>query len=287
MTLSREDASLRSLGDHLAGTLFIPAGSQPVPALIICHGAGEFKEHYYELCEVLGARGVAALALDMHGHGQSEGPRFYVEMRQWVADIQAALNFLLKDPRIDSNRIAAFGLSSGGTAILEAALVEPRLRSLVALGATVRNSLSLPLSVSLKCFVLLGKLTKWITGRDLRVPLAKLGDFKVTSDPEINRQLQSDPKATAAFRAFPFPGATEAFFVDTIKRVAGITAPTLVLWGEDDSIDPPESARLLYAALSCRKELHIIPGNGHLGHLDRNKDQVFALTADWVLKTLV
>jgi pimeloyl-ACP methyl ester carboxylesterase len=208
-------------------------------------------------------------------------------MRQWVADIQAAIDFLLTQPRVDGGRIAAFGLSSGGTAILEAALVEPRLKSLVALDATVRNSLPLPLTLIIKSFVLLGKLTKWITRRDLRVPLAKLGGFKVASDPEVNRRVQSDPKAVAAFMSFPFPGATEAFFVDTLRRVSGIKAPTLVLWGEDDKIDPPETARLLYEALSCRKQLHIIPGNGHLGHLDRNKAQVFALTGDWVLKTLL
>lgn len=287
MTLTRESVSLRSLGDNLAATFFVPPGGQPSPVLIICHGAGEFKEHYYELCDVLGSRGVATLAVDMHGHGQSAGPRFYVEMRQWVADIQAAIDFLMQDPRIDGQRIAAFGLSSGGTAILEAALVEPRLKSLVALDATVRNSLSLPLSIILKSFVWLGKLTQMIVRRDLRVPLARLGDFKVASDPEINRQLQNDPKANAAFMSFPFPGAAQAFFVDTIKRVSGIKAPTLVLWGEDDKIDPPETARLLYAALSCPKQLHIIPGNGHLGHLDRNREQVFALTADWVLKTLL
>lgn len=286
MSVLREDVCLRSLGDNLAATLFLPASHPPAPVLIICHGAGEFKEHYFELCETLAARGVATMPIDMHGHGESAGPRYYVDMRQWVADIQAAVEFLLQHPRIDGNRIAAFGLSSGGTAILEAALVEPRLKSLVALDATVRNSLSLPLSLTLKFFVWLGRIKKWLTRRDLRVPLAKLGDFKVTSDPEINRRLQSDPKAVAAFMSFPFPGATEAFFVDTIKRVAGIKAPTLVIWGEDDRIDPPETARLLYEALSCPKQLHIIPGNGHLGHLDRNKEQVFALTADWILQTL-
>lgn len=287
MKSSREDVCLCSLGDNLAATLFLPEGDLPAPALIICHGAGEFKEHYFELCETLSARGVATLAVDMHGHGGSEGTRYHVDMRQWVADILAAIDFLLTQPRVDGGRIAAFGLSSGGTAILEAALVEPRLKSLVALDATVRNSLPLPLTLIIKSFVLLGKLTKWITGRDLRVPLAKLGGFKVASDPEVNRRLQSDPKTVAAFMSFPFPGATEAFFVDTLRRVSGIKTPTLVLWGEDDKIDPPETARLLYEALSCRKQLNIIPGNGHLGHLDRNKAQVFALTGDWVLKTLL
>jgi uncharacterized protein len=287
MTLSREAVSLRSLGENLAGTFFLPESRVPIPVLIICHGAGEFKEHYFELCETLAVLGVATLAMDMHGHGESEGVRYHVNMRQWVADIQAALEFLLPHPQIDKHRIGAFGLSSGGTAILEAAIIEPRLKSLVALDATVRNSLPLPMTIMLKSLVLLGHLKRWATQRDLRVPLAKLGDFKVASDPEINRRLQTDPKAAAAFKSFPFPGAAEAFFVNTIKRVSRIKAPTLVLWGEDDTIDPPETARVLYAALTCRKKLQIIPGNGHLGHLDRNRDQVFALTADWVSQTLL
>jgi pimeloyl-ACP methyl ester carboxylesterase len=129
--------------------------------------------------------------------------------------------------------------------------------------------------------------TKVLTKRDLRVPLAKLGGFKVASDPEIDKRLQSDPRAKAAFMSFPFPGGAQAFFVDTLKRVSNIKAPTLVLWGEDDTVDPPETARLLFEALSCKKELHIIPGNGHVGHLDRNRAKVFALTADWVLQTLL
>lgn len=70
---------------------------------------------------------MAALAFDMHGHGQSEGERFHVNMREWMADIRAAIDFLESHPRVDGSRIDAFGFSSGGTAILEAALVELRI----------------------------------------------------------------------------------------------------------------------------------------------------------------
>lgn len=287
MNSLRSDVCLSSLGVDLAGALFLPKTAGPAPVLIICHGAGEFKENYFELCEMLAARGVATLAIDMHGHGQSEGERFYVNMRQWVADIQAAIEFLLLQPKIDGSRIAAFGLSSGGTAILEAALVEPRLKALVALDATVRNSLPLPMTIVLKTLVYFGRLVKWLTKRDLRLPLAKMGAMQLASDPQVDKRLQADPRAVAAFMSFPFPGGAQAFFVDTLTRVSKIKAPTLVLWGEDDKLDPPETAQLLYEALSCKKQLHIIAGNGHVGHLDRNKDQVFALTADWVLRTLL
>jgi len=287
MNTFKENVQLHSLGDELAGVLFLPAATGRSPVLIICHGAGEFKENYFELCELLAGRGVATLAIDMHGHGQSAGERYYVKMRQWVADVQAAIDFLLTHPKIDGKKIGAFGLSSGGTAILEAAVIDPRLKALVALDATVRDSLPLPMSVFLQVLVFLGKVKKFITRTDLRVPLAKMsGGLHLASDPELDKKLQTDPRALAAYNSFPFPGAAQAFFVNTIKRVSKIAIPTLVLWGEDDQVDPPETARQLFAALTCKKQLHIIPGNGHAGHLDRHKDKVFSLTADWALENL-
>jgi pimeloyl-ACP methyl ester carboxylesterase len=207
-------------------------------------------------------------------------------MRQWVPDVQAAIDFLHKHPRVDGGRIGAFGLSSGGTAIFEAALVDPRLKTLVALDATVRNCLPVPLQLFMGLLVLIGRVKKWITRHHLRVPLSKFSTIRLASDPEVDRKLQADPRAQAAMTAFPFPGGAEAFFVDTLKRVARIQVPTLILWGAEDEVDPPKTAQLLYDALSCEKQLHIIPGNGHVGHLDRNKDQVFELTAAWALKTL-
>jgi alpha-beta hydrolase superfamily lysophospholipase len=287
MKTTHQTVKVTSLGDELVGSLFLPESTAPAPALIICHGAGEFKENYFELCEILAARGVATLAIDMHGHGESAGERYYVNMRQWVADIQAAIDFLLTQPRVDGKRIGAFGLSSGGTAILEAAMIDPRLKALVALDATVRNSLPFALTAFLKLLVFFGNVKKLITRKDLRLPLAKLsGGFHLASDPEVDKRLQADPRALAAFMSFPFPGAAQAFFVNTLKRVSKIGIPTLVLWGEDDKLDPPESGKLLFAALRCKKQLNIIAGNGHVGHLDRHKEQVFALTGDWALQNL-
>ena len=287
MNLLKEPVRFRSLGDEIAGMLFLPASSCPPPLLIICHGAGEFKENYFEMCERLAERSLASLAIDMHGHGQSGGERFYVDMRQWVADIQAAIDFALTRSELDGSRIGAFGLSSGGTAILEAGIVEPRLKVLVGLDATVRNSLPWMESFVLKALVRVGQLKRGLTKRDFRVPLAKISvGPKMASDPEINRRLLSDPHSLEAFMALPLPGAEQAFFVDTITRVSRITAPTLVLWGEDDKLDPPETGRLLHQALTCKKQLQVIPGNGHVGHLDRNRAKVFALTADWVLENL-
>jgi alpha-beta hydrolase superfamily lysophospholipase len=282
-----ERVMIESLEESLQGLLFLPRTPERAPAVILCHGAGDFKENYVELAEYLSERGIASLALDMHGHGESGGARHYVEMREWVADVRAAIDFLSRDSRINPASIGAFGPSSGGTAILEAALVDSRLKALVLLDATVRDSLPFAMSLSLRFLNCVGRIKRQFTSHDLRLPLMKLaGGMEFACDPEVNARLVSNERVVQALNAFPLPGAAQAFFVDTIKRLRQIRVPTLVLWGEEDKLDSPETGRMLYAELTCKKQLHIIPGNGHAGHMDRNKEKVFALTCEWLLENL-
>jgi len=285
--ISREEVIIDSLGVRLSATLFLGETDGPSPALIVCHGAGEFKENYYEMCEYLAGHGLSSLAVDMHGHGASGGERYHVNIDQWVSDVRVAADFLSRHPRIDGGRIAAFGLSSGGTAILEAALMDPRIKALIALDATVRNSLPMGQTLFFKLLIGIAKIKRLLTGKDWRIPLLKLsGPLHVASDPEVDERFQSNPKLQEPFMNFPLPGAAQAFFVDTISRVKSIRVPTLVIWGEDDQVDPPQTARELFAALTCPKDLQIIAGNGHLGHMDRHRTKVFELTAEWILQHL-
>jgi uncharacterized protein len=288
MTVRQQPVQFKSLDEQLKGVLFLPDAGGGFPAMIICHGAGDFKENYFELCECLAKRGVATLVMDMHGHGESEGERFHVDMEEWVADVRAAVEFLSAHPDVGPGRIGAFGISSGGTAILEAALVEPRLKALVALDATVRNSMPWAFAAILKTLIFVGKVKKRFTNKELRLSMIKMVEgIRLVEDPEVDRRIRANPRCSEAFKAFPLPGAAHSFFVNTIERVSRITIPTLVLWGAEDQLDSPETAQLLFDALICKKQLHIIPGNGHAGHLDKHRDQVFALTADWALQNLV
>lgn len=285
--VSREGITLQSSGDTLAAELFLPVGEGRSPAIVVCHGAGEFKENYYELCDYLARRGVGSVALDMRGHGKSSGPRYHVNIADWVQDIDAALDFLSKHGRVAPQQLGGFGLSSGGTAILEAAVVDPRLKALCVLDATVRNSIPTALSAFLKTLVFFGKIKRAFTKEDLRINLLKLsGGMHLAADPEINRGLVENFEGMAPFRSYPFPGAAEAFFVDTIERVDRIEAPTRVIWGAEDKVDPVETGKLLHDALKCKKSLEIIEGNGHMGHLDVHRNKVFALTADWLCENL-
>jgi uncharacterized protein len=281
-----QTVTLRSGDDDLAGKLFLPKSNRRAPVLLICHGAGDWKENYFEMCEYLAANGVGAFAIDMHGHGQSEGERFCVNLRQWVADVSAAIDFLLTHPRVDGEKLAAFGLGSGAAAVLEASLLTPRLKALIVLDAAVCNNLPPLTTLALKALLLLGRMQRCLTGKPLRLPLARFTTLRVASDPDVNRRIVSYAPSLEALMAFPLPGAEQALFVDTIQRVSRVTAPTLVLWGEDDQLISSEAGQALFNALTCEKRFEVIPGNGHLGHLDRNRETVFNLTTDWVLQTI-
>ncbi|WP_176159295.1 alpha/beta hydrolase [Prosthecobacter debontii] len=269
-------------------TYFVPA-TQPgvAPVLIVSHGAGDCKENYLEMAAYLSKHGIACLLMDMHGHGASGGIAYHVRMDEWEADLKAALDYLQTRPDVDIGRVGAFGISSGGTAILEAALTDPRLKALIAMDATVMNTLPWSLTVTMGLLILIGHIKKALTGSDLRISIAKmLDDVELASDPEVNARLQVDPGKIRAFQNFPLPGATQSFFVDTIRRVPQIKAPTLVIWGEDDQLDPVSTAHALHNALTCPKRLEIIPGNGHAGHMDRNRVKVFEVMIEWLKQHL-
>ena len=170
---------------------------------------------------------------------------------------------------------------------MECAVEEPRIRAIIALDATVRPTVNLPEKAGLKILVLLGKAKRFLTGKGLR--LSMVNTFKkieVASDPAINKNWGQDPRILEMWSSWPMPGAVESVIVDTIDRVHKISVPTLVLHGADDKVDPPETAHLLFEALTCAKQLNIIPCNGHLGHLDRNKMMVLNLSAQWALRHL-
>lgn len=276
--------SIRSGQDTVSGVLFSPARSHPggYPCIIVCHGAFESKENFFDFCGHLSQNDICSVVMDMPGHGESSGEKFHINIDQWVCAIRATIDFLSTAPEIDPGRIGIFGFSSGGTAAVEAALVDPRIKILITLDATVRNYLGFKDTLVFKAINFFGKLKKTITGSGIRLDLTYL--LKTVSaafDPAVNEIIISDPKIRAAYASFPFPGAAQCAFVDTIRRVHRIQIPTLIIHGKEDRVDPPQTAQLFFERLKCIKDLKLIDHSGHCGYLDSQKDQIMDLTVGW------
>jgi pimeloyl-ACP methyl ester carboxylesterase len=64
----------RGRTDGLAWNLFVPQSQNaPYGGVLILHGAGSKKESHHDYARACASGGLAALAVDLRGHGESEG----------------------------------------------------------------------------------------------------------------------------------------------------------------------------------------------------------------------
>ena len=111
----------------LAGTLLIPNGEGPHPALVMMHGSGEStRMDNFAEAQSLARDGVAVLIYDKRGSGASVGGHYRFDGYEALAsDGVAAFNFLQSRSDIDPNQIGLWGTSEGGwTAPMAASMID-------------------------------------------------------------------------------------------------------------------------------------------------------------------
>ena len=138
MTLTTPD------GFVLKGTLTLPAGRGRHPVVVLAHQFGADRTGWAPLAQRLTAAGLATLALDLRGHGQSTRKGeldvkatadFLVSAKaigfdRIPADLAQAAAWVRRQPGIDGSRLGLAGSSIGAYASLLAA---PRVRPLAVL----------------------------------------------------------------------------------------------------------------------------------------------------------
>lgn len=103
--------------------------------IILLHGAGGTRESMRAYAAALAKHGYGILALDLRGHGESQGKTNRLGW-QGTLDVGAAVTFLQGHP--DVQRIGGLGSSMGGEVLLGAASTYPAIEAIVADGATRR-----------------------------------------------------------------------------------------------------------------------------------------------------
>lgn len=97
----------------LAGTLVLPAGSGQHPAVVLFHGSGPQERDIFT-ARWFAEQGIAALAYDKRGVGESTGDFRAVPFMELCDDGLAAIEFLKSQKEIDAKHIGVWGLSQGG-----------------------------------------------------------------------------------------------------------------------------------------------------------------------------
>jgi pimeloyl-ACP methyl ester carboxylesterase len=108
--------------NHLAGTLSLPKGDGPFPAVVLIPGTGyntrdeDVWGHkvFLILADALTREGLAVLRYDKRGVGGSSGNYEAATTADFTSDAAAAVAWLKTQSQIDASRIGVLGHSEGG-----------------------------------------------------------------------------------------------------------------------------------------------------------------------------
>ncbi len=109
-------------GVQLAGTLAVPQGPGPFPAVVLVPGSGPEDRNesslghkpFLVLADYLARHGIASLRFDDRGVGKSTGTFSGATSADLADDAEAALHYLARNPAVVPGHVGIIGHSEGG-----------------------------------------------------------------------------------------------------------------------------------------------------------------------------
>jgi pimeloyl-ACP methyl ester carboxylesterase len=238
-------------GHRVAAVLAAPA-SETDRIAILCHGflSGKRSTTNKTLTRLLNAQGIATFAFDFFGQGDSEGPFEALTTTTAVAQAHAALDLVREK---GFRRLGLMGSSFGGL--------------VATLTAAQRHDLA---CLALKCPVV-------DFAEELRLTL---GDAEMAAW----RSTDTIPNIMGGAERIRL---RYAFYEDCLRRIAyepakTITAPTLIVQGDQDECVPLHQSQQLAAALTCPNRMELLPDADHQFTKSADFNRMTTLIADWL-----
>jgi pimeloyl-ACP methyl ester carboxylesterase len=130
----REDVRFSNGAVSLAGTLTSPTGGGRHATVVLVHGSGAAtREQVFPLARFLVRHGVAVLAYDKRGVGESTGDWTNASFDDLAGDAIAAVDYLKARGDVDPAKIGLFGWSQAGWVMPLAAIRQREIAFLISL----------------------------------------------------------------------------------------------------------------------------------------------------------
>ena len=248
-------------------------GSKARGVVVICHGVNSHSGYYQWAAERFVSSGLAVYALDLHGRGQSDGERFYLDkISDYVHDVHAVV--ALAKSRHVGLPVMLLGHSAGG--VISCVYTLEHQAELAGLICE-----SFAFQVAAPDFAL--AVVKGLSHLAPHAHVLKLKNAEFSRDPQVVEAMNRDPLIANEVQ----PTKTVAELVRADERLKEefplITLPVLILHGTADKVTNPKGSQLFFdTAGSKDKTLKLYDGHVHDLLNDFDRDKVMADILEWI-----
>jgi len=296
-----DEVSFENAAVHLQGTLTIPSGSGPFPAVVLIPPAGPFNRDvlllnhriFLVIAAELSKKGIAVLRYDPRGRGKSTGTAAGASRSDLASDANAAVRLLRSRAEIDAKRIGVLGLGDGSRPAAIAAKNDPALTFLVLLSPP-----SLPAS---ETFADRNLRNAKVSGRNYeeaeqqavldRKTVAAV--IQQTDSASLHEKLKTilagmpAEEMESRIKQFSSPAFRQMLTDDPRPEFRGLSSPVLALFGENDLNSPPQSIAAMRENLmsggNARSEVRLIPG---VNFMMQSSDTGLGREGNWAEETI-
>lgn len=247
----------------------------PRGVVVLCHGYAEHARRYDHVARRFGAAGLLTYALDQRGHGRSGGKRVYLrEMAEYVADFHALAGIAAREhptlPRV------VLGHSMGGGVVFSYGAEYVGDYDLMVLSGPAVDAQDGVSPVMITAANLLGGLLPGL-------PVEKLDADAVSRDPAVVAAYRADPMVHLGRLPAGIAKALIGVGQTMPQRAAALTAPLLVVHGEDDRlVGVAGSRKLMEHVGSTDATLKAYPHLFHEVFNEPERDEVLDDVVRWI-----
>jgi acylglycerol lipase len=253
---------------------WLPEGEAKA-VLLVVHGLAEHSGRYMNLVNHFLPRGYAVSAVDLSGHGRSEGTRGHVDRFTDYTDTVAAFHDMIRI-RFKDKPVFLVGHSMGG--LISALYLLDRQEELagaILSGPLVKAHGNIPVAA-----IWAGKIFSSLAPK---FKLIALEAAAVSRDPAVVKAYDTDPlvyrgKITARLGSEMLKSMRRI-----IDEAPKITLPLLILQGSEDRLVDPSGAQMLHdGAISPDKRIIVYEGFYHEVYNEPEHDRVFKDVETWL-----
>jgi pimeloyl-ACP methyl ester carboxylesterase len=308
--LKEEETTFRDGEVTLAGTVLIPPGPGPHPAIICTHGSGPEGRHraaYHSNGYFFARLGFVTLIYDKRGVGSSTGDFQTASLEDLADDALAGIHLLQTRKDVLGNSIGMTGVSQGGWISPLAATRSPDVSFILVISPSGINPMDQSIFSVEKTLQKAGFSPEIVsTASNLRnrlyamVRTGKFDDNFISDVEKVNKE----PWFKLTGLPYPVPasiseGERRFLLFEPIPIWEKVKVPVLALWGEDDlSVPATKSKDLVAQALARAKNqdfaFKIFPHADHTLSVVRSPTDTWdfprtaagsrQLMADWLLR---